>query len=98
LNLAQLAQRRLPEVAAVNDTLGVIYYRKDLAGLAISALKVGIEKDPGNAQIHYHLGQAYASAGDTTQARHSLGRALALKLDAADAQRAGDLLTSLDLR
>ena len=98
LNLAQTAQRRLPEVAAVNDTLGFIYYRKNLAGLAISALKVGAERDPGNAQVQYHLGLAYASAGDASQARHSLGRALTLKLDADDSQRAEEVLKSLDLR
>jgi putative PEP-CTERM system TPR-repeat lipoprotein len=98
LNLAQTAQRRLPDVAAVNDTLGFIYYKRNLASLAISALKVGAEKDPANAQVQYHLGLAYASAGDTTRAKHSLGRALTLKLDADDAQRAGELLKSLDLR
>ena len=98
LNLAQTAQRRMPDVAAVNDTLGFIYYKKNLASLAISALKVGAEKDPGNAQVQYHLGLAYASEGDTAQARHSLDRALTLRLNADDAQRAGELLKSLDLR
>jgi tetratricopeptide (TPR) repeat protein len=98
LNLAQTAQRRLPDVAAVNDTLGFIYYKKNLPGLAISTLKVGAEKDPGNAQVRYHLGLAYASAGETAQAKHSLGRALALRLGADDARRAGEMLKSLDLR
>ena len=98
MNLAQTAQRRLPDVAAVNDTLGFIYYKKNLASLAISTLKVGAQKDPGNAQVQYHLGLAYASAGETAQAKHSLGRALALKLDADDARRAGEMLKSLDLR
>ncbi len=98
LNLAQTAQRRLPDVAAVNDTLGFIYYKKNLASLAISALKVAAEKEPGNAQVQYHLGLAYTSAGDTARAKQSLSRALSLKLDDDDAQRAGELLKSLDLR
>jgi tetratricopeptide (TPR) repeat protein len=98
LNLAQTAQRRLPEVAAVNDTLGFIYYKKNLASLAIAALKVAAEKDPNSAQVQYHLGLTYAGAGDAPQARHSLTRALTLKLDADEAQRAGELLKSLDLR
>ena len=98
LNLAQTAQRRLPDVAAVNDTLGFIYYKKNLAGLAIAALKVGAEKDPANAQLQYHLGLAYASAGDAARATHAVRRALTLKLDPNDSQRAQDLLNSLESR
>ena len=66
MHLAQTAQKRLPGVAGVSDTLGVIYYKKDLAGLAISALKFSTEAEPENAIYHYHLGLAYHSAGDAS--------------------------------
>ena len=46
--------KRLPGVAGVSDTLGYIYYKKDLAGLAISALKFSTEAEPENAIYHYH--------------------------------------------
>ena len=46
LQLAQVAQKHLPGVAEVGDTLGYIYYKKQLAPLAISTLTVSAEKDP----------------------------------------------------
>jgi putative PEP-CTERM system TPR-repeat lipoprotein len=98
LHLAQTAQKRLPDVPEVNDTLGFIYVKKNLAPLAISSLKVSAEKDPSNALYHYHLGLAYASAGDKTHAKQSLTRALALKPDFDGAQDAKDKLSSLDLQ
>ena len=73
LHLAQVAQQRLPGMAEVGDTLGYIYYKKNLAPLAISTLTVSTEKDPGNATYQYHLGLAYAAAGDAKRAKTSVG-------------------------
>jgi len=94
MHLAQIAQKRMPEVPEVGDTLGFIYYKKNLASLAISTLKVSAAKDPNNALYHYHLGLAYASSGDAQQARGSLTRALALKPDFDGADQARRLLGS----
>src|SRR5262249_48350332 len=63
LNLAQTARKHMPDVAEVNDTVGFIYYKKNLSGLAISTLKVGAEKDPENPTVQYHLGLAFLSSG-----------------------------------
>ena len=98
LQLAQTAQKRLPEVPEVNDTLGFIYYKKNLVPLAILTLKVSAENDPGNATYQYHLGLAYAGAGDNARAKQYLTRALALKTDFEGSQDAKDRLNSLDLR
>jgi putative PEP-CTERM system TPR-repeat lipoprotein len=95
LQLARTAQKRLPGVAEVNDTLGFIYYKRGLAPLAVSTLNVSVEKDPSNATYRYHLGLAYASAGDPARARESLTRALALKSDFGGAAEARHLLSSL---
>jgi tetratricopeptide (TPR) repeat protein len=94
MQLAQTAQKRLPDVAAVSDTLGSIYYRKDLTSLAISTLKISTAKDPTNALYHYHLGMAYANAGDSVHSRESLSRALSLKPDFDGAEQARQLLNS----
>ncbi len=98
LHLAQTAQKRLPNVPEVNDTLGFIYYKKNLAPLAITTLKVSAERDPGNATYQYHLGLAYAAAGDAPRARQALTRALALKSDFDGAEDARERLGSFDLR
>jgi cellulose synthase operon protein C len=98
LHLAQVAQQRLPGMAEVGDTLGYIYYKKNLAPLAISTLTVSAEIDPGNAVYQYHLGLAYAASGDATRAKQVLARALALKSDFAGAHEARELLNSLNPR
>ena len=95
LQLAQVAQKHLPGVAEVGDTLGYIYYKKHLAPLAISTLTVSAEKDPDNAVYQYHLGLAYAGAGDAKRAKQLLARALELKSDFSGAQEARELLRSL---
>jgi Flp pilus assembly protein TadD len=98
MQLAQTAQKRLPGVAEVSDTLGFIYYKKSLMSLAISTLKASVAKDPNNAVYQYHLGLAYASSGDAAQARGSLNRALALKSDFDGSEQARNLLRGETLR
>jgi putative PEP-CTERM system TPR-repeat lipoprotein len=98
LQLAQTAQKHLPGAAEVSDTLGFVYYKKNLAPLAISPLKASAEKDPSNPLYQYHLGLAYASVGDPAHARQSLTKALELKPDFDGAQEARNLLSSIASR
>jgi Flp pilus assembly protein TadD len=95
LQLAQTAKRQLPNSPEVNDTLGFIYYKKNLPALALPPLQSSVEKDPSNAEYHYHLGLAYSRAGDKAKASESLTRALTLKPDFAGAQDARSVLASL---
>jgi Tfp pilus assembly protein PilF len=95
LQLAQTAKAGLPDSPEVSDTLGWIYYKKDLPGLAIAPLQQALEKDPKNATYHYHLGLAYAKAGDAVKAKATLEPALKLDPNAADAAEAKKVLASL---
>jgi len=96
LHLAQTAKRQLPSAPEVNDTLGFIYYKKDLPALAVPLLQSTVEKDPSNPEYHYHLGLAYGRTGDKAKASESLTRALALKPDFSGAQDARTVLASLN--
>jgi tetratricopeptide (TPR) repeat protein len=78
LQLAQAAQQQLPDEPHVNDTLGWIYYRKDMPSQAIKYLEAAAQKSPGEAGHQLHLGLAYVQTGDFTKAREALKRALAL--------------------
>jgi len=98
MHLAQTAQKRMPGVAEVGDTLGFIYYKKDLTSLAISTLKVSVAQNPNNPLVQYHLGLAYTSVGDAERAAVSLKRALALKSDFDGADQARRLLSSQAIR
>ena len=96
LRYAQNAKRLLPDMPEVNDTLGYIYYKMDLAGLAVPLLESSVEKDPSNPDYHYHLGLAYERTNNKVKARKSLGRALTLKLDVKAAEEARAVLETLD--
>src|SRR5206468_2690353 len=65
LQLAQVAKAQAPDQPDVNDTLGWVYLKKDLATLAIPAFQVSVGKDPKNGSYQYHLGMAYAKTGDS---------------------------------
>jgi tetratricopeptide (TPR) repeat protein len=78
LNLAQTAAQEAPDRPEINDTLGWVYYKKDLLGQAIAALQRSVEKDPTNPIYRYHLGVAYTKNGDWDKAKQSLERALTL--------------------
>ncbi len=88
-DLAQMAKAQAPDQPAFNDTLGWIYYKKDLVEQAIPLLQQSLDKDAENAMTHYHLGMAYAKAGEDSKAIGELKRALTLdpKLPTADEAR-----------
>ena len=98
LQLAQTAKRRLPDNADVNDTLGYVYYKKNLHALAIPAFKASLAKDAKSPVYHSHLGLAYAKSGDVENARQHLTNALRLKSDFDGAQEAKKVLESLPPR
>jgi len=87
LRLAQGAAARMPNSGEVQDTIGMIYYKKELPALAISAFERSIEKTPANASYHYHLAMALAKAGEPQRARDAAQQALKLKPDYAEAQK-----------
>jgi putative PEP-CTERM system TPR-repeat lipoprotein len=88
LRLAQTAKEQAPELPNVDDTLGWIYLKKDLATLAIPAFEAAVARAPGNATYHFHLGLAYAKANDRAKAGAAYEAALKLRPDFPDAQAA----------
>jgi tetratricopeptide (TPR) repeat protein len=90
LQLATAAKPNLPDDPNVDDTIGWVYYKKDLASLAVGPLEASAKKLPNNAEVLYHLGVTYAKLGDKTKARNTLSRAMALdaKVGGVDARRA----------
>jgi tetratricopeptide (TPR) repeat protein len=98
LELARTAKQALPDRAEVSDTLGWVYYRKNLHDLAAAAFKESVEQDPANPVYHYHLGLAYARLGSLVPARKALERALALSDSFDGAADARALAQSLAAR
>ena len=79
-----------PNDSNVDDTIGWIYYKKDIPSLAVRPLQDSLKKRPDVAEVLYHLGMTYAKLGDKVKARETLERALKLdpKIGGDDARRA----------
>ena len=76
LQLATSAKQRLPDDPGVDDTIGWIYYKQDLASLAVKPLEAASKQLPNNAEVLMHLGLTYAKLGENEKARQTLERAL----------------------
>jgi tetratricopeptide (TPR) repeat protein len=81
LQLAQTALQQLPDEPHVNDTLGWIYYRKDMAGRAVPYLEASVQKNPGDPTGYYHLGMAYVRNGELDKGRAALQKAVNSKVE-----------------
>src|SRR3989304_5495433 len=64
LNLARSAKEQFPDDPHISDTLGWVYYKKNVFSRAIVYLKEATEKVTNNAVMRYHLGMAYFKNGD----------------------------------
>ena len=51
LQLAQTAKQKLPDVPEVTDTVGWVYYKKDLPGLAIPLFEQALAKAPDQPDL-----------------------------------------------
>jgi tetratricopeptide (TPR) repeat protein len=87
LRLAQRAAAETPNRAEIQDTLGWVYYRKELPTLAVPAFEKSISLDPNNPSYHYHLGLAHAKGGNVEQARRAVDAALKLNPNYAEAKQ-----------
>ena len=87
LRLAQNAAARLPNNAEIQDTIGWIYYKKELPALAVSAFQRSIEQAPENPLYHYHLALAQSRAGNASGARQAAQQAIKLRPDYPEAQK-----------
>ena len=94
-SLAQTAREQLPHDPSIADTLGWLYYKKELYRQALPLFKESAEKLAENPVVHYHLGMAYYKVGDTTLAKGALQRALQLRKDFPGAEEAQQILAQL---
>jgi tetratricopeptide (TPR) repeat protein len=87
VRLAQTVVQRNPNVAGFVDTLGWVYYKKNLYSAAVEQLQKAVALDeaaaraanvPPSASYHYHLGMALKEKGDKDGSRRELETALRL--------------------
>ena len=95
LQLAQAAKQKLPEVPEITDTVGWIYYKKELPGMAIPLFEQAVAKDPNSAIYRYHLGLAHLKNGDKPKARAALELVVKNSPQAPEAEEARKALASM---
>jgi cellulose synthase operon protein C len=89
LQLAQAAKVRAPEAPEVSDTIGLIYYRRNLFAFSVAAYEDAVKYAPKNPEYHYRLGLALTKNNEAARAREAFTKALALSQSfpgAADAK------------
>jgi len=75
LSYAQRAQKKNPQDLNIEDTIGLIYYKKDLLDESSRLFTELVTKAPNSATFHLHLAMALLKKGDKPQARHELDAA-----------------------
>ena len=92
LSLAERARQKMPDNVDVQDTLALIYVRKNLTDEALRMTRELVSKQPNNPVYHYHLALALYQKGDKPSAKKELSTALSLRPSAADQNRIRDLM------
>jgi tetratricopeptide (TPR) repeat protein len=95
LTLAQGAKEQVSDDPHISDTLGWVYYKKNVFSRAIVYLKEANEKIPNNPVIRYHLGMAYYKNGDNDLAKSELIKALEQDPKFPGSEEAKDTLTKI---
>jgi tetratricopeptide (TPR) repeat protein len=96
LSLAEMAREKLPDDPSTADTLGWIYYKKNVYLKAISLLKESTEKLGNNPIVRYHLGMAYYKNGNKDLAKKELEASLKLSQSYPGSEEAEKTLKELN--
>lgn len=85
------ASRRAPDDASITDSLGWAQFKRGKLSEAIATLESAAAKDPSQAEIHEHLGDALYTAGRKFEARHAWSAALITAEDDVKARIEGKI-------
>jgi tetratricopeptide (TPR) repeat protein len=76
MTFAERAKKQAPKSLDVADTLGYVYFRKNLNSAALEIFKQDVEDQPQNPTFHLHLAMALLKQGDKEGARSEAQKAL----------------------
>jgi tetratricopeptide (TPR) repeat protein len=76
MTFAEKAKQRFPNSPDVSDTLGYVYYQKNLNTQALQIFKDLVEAHQNNPTFHFHLAMALQKSGDKGAARDEARKAL----------------------
>jgi tetratricopeptide (TPR) repeat protein len=76
MTFAQRAKQKAPDNPDVSDTLGYVYYQKNLNSEALRIFRQNVQDHPQNSMFHFHLAMALLKQGDKEGAREEATKAL----------------------
>ena len=76
MTMAERAKKRAPNSPSISDTLGFVYYQKNLNSEALQIFKQAVQDDPQNSTFHFHLAMALLKQGDRQGARDEAQKAM----------------------
>jgi tetratricopeptide (TPR) repeat protein len=76
MTFAQRAKQKAPDNPDISDTLGYVYYQKNLNAEALRIFRQNVQDHPKNSTFHLHLAMALLKQGDKQGARDEASKAL----------------------
>jgi tetratricopeptide (TPR) repeat protein len=76
MTFAELAKKQIPNNPDIADTLGYVYYQKNLNEEALRIFRQIVQENPQNPTFHLHLAMALKKQGDKPGAREEATKAL----------------------
>jgi tetratricopeptide (TPR) repeat protein len=76
MTYAERAKKQFPDNPDITDTLGYVYYQKNLNNEAVRIFRQIVQDHPQNPTFHFHLAMALLKQGDKTGARSEAEKAL----------------------
>ncbi len=92
---AQRAQQKRPRDLDVEDTLALVYLKKNLTADGLRMLRDLVSRQPASAPFHLHLALALYQKGDRTSARRELETARRHQPSAKEQNQIRDLLAKV---
>lgn len=92
---AERAQQKMPGDLDVEDTLALVYIRKNLTNDSIRMLRDLVSRRPDSAPFHLHLALALYQKGDRSSAKRELESALRHQPSAKDQLKIKELLAKV---
>jgi tetratricopeptide (TPR) repeat protein len=74
--MAEHAKKRAPNSPDVADTLGYVYYQRNLNSEALQIFRQTVQQNPQNSTFRFHLAMALLKQGDKQGARDEAEKAL----------------------
>ena len=76
MTLAVRAKKKVPDSPDISDTLGYVYYKRNLNTEALSIFRQVVQDNPQNPTFHFHLAMALLKQGDRQGAKDEAQKAM----------------------